>query len=345
MTQIRYLDFLNIIQLDINIWSGQTRLSTSDIKLGTGGEIPPENLIHLGTKKICDPVKLNSFHRLKTKANRLCLQHGIPFMNGFALPSGSATNDTRSKLEDIVLEFQREKQKFINNYDADIDAWIKNNPNYEDVIRIGSMPSYEVEKRLGFEYQIFKIQPTVNCQASAQKLEIKVQGLADQLIDEVVEKANKLYTEKFAGCQQCSVRTRVVLQSLRDKIHGLSFLNSEFFSWLIDMLDKTLHGYDVHAQGNQIVAPFFYQAMAAVAIMRDRSKIEDYANGLFTQEEIAAYLESGQQTSHALSVGLPGNTNTEGTDGQSNDEAVLEEPEQSKSFESFVDDMSEDCFF
>ena len=83
---VNHLDQLAILQIDFDIWSGQVKLDDPDIKLGVGGEIPPKQLVDLGRKNVIDKAHLKPFNRLKTSARRLCLRHGMPFMNGFAVP-------------------------------------------------------------------------------------------------------------------------------------------------------------------------------------------------------------------------------------------------------------------
>ncbi|EAS1663308.1 DUF3150 domain-containing protein, partial [Salmonella enterica subsp. enterica] len=96
----------------------------------------------------------------------------------------------------------------------------------------------------------------------------------------------KFYMERLAGRDQCAVTTRLTLRNIRDKVDGLSFLNSAF-NPLVTLLDQTLRGYEQHADGRNIVAPFFYQVVAAVLIMSERDRIEQYANGSITVESMA----------------------------------------------------------
>ncbi|HBB0615387.1 DUF3150 domain-containing protein [Escherichia coli] len=285
MTKVNHLQSLCVIHVDFDIWSGQTRLSASDLKLGEGGEIPPEKVAQLGSKKICDPAKLKGFHRLKTETRRLLLKFGMPFMNGFAVPV-SKTDEICNKLNDISIQFNQLKQDFINGYNKAVDEWCLENPEYEGAIRAGALPKETVEERIGFEYQVFMIQPVSEDEANAKRLNRKVERLGDDLISELVQEANKFYMERLAGRDQCAVTTRQTLRNIRDKVDGLSFLNSAF-NPLVKLLDQTLRGYERHADGRNIVAPFFYQVVAAVLIMSERNRIEQYVNGSITVESMA----------------------------------------------------------
>jgi len=296
MSETGSLQSLSVIHVDFDIWSGQTRLTAADLKLGEGGKIPPEKIAQLGSKKICDPAKLKGFHRLKTETRRLLLRCGMPFMNGFAVPLSKADEMGR-KLSDIRLQFNQLKQEFINGYNQVVDEWCQENPEYEQAIRTGTLPRETVEKRIGFEYQVFRIQPVNEDEASTQGLNRKVQCLGDDLIDEVVQEANRFYLERLAGRNQCAVTTRQTLRNIRDKVDGLSFLNSAFTP-LVRLLDQTLRGYGQHANGRSIVAPFFYQVVATALIMSERTRIEQYANGAITLEAVAQDI-GGTQTHSA----------------------------------------------
>src|SRR5699024_10679083 len=129
---------------------------------------------------------------------------------------------------------------------------------------------------------------------NAQRLGAKVERLGDDLIDEVVQEASKFYARNLAGRDQVAVTTRLTLKNIRDKVDGLAFLNSAFDP-LVKLLDQTLEGYERHAQGRFVVAPFFYQLLASVLIMCDRSKIEQYADGSLTLDDMGSSLPGGQE--------------------------------------------------
>ena len=51
VTQI--LDQMSVIALDCSIWSGARRLKPEDLVLGKGGQLPSDEVISLGSKKLC----------------------------------------------------------------------------------------------------------------------------------------------------------------------------------------------------------------------------------------------------------------------------------------------------
>ena len=277
---VKHLENLCVIHVDFDIWSGQTRLAAADFKLGEGGEIPPEKVAQLGSKKICDPAKLKGFNRLKTETRRLLLAYGMPFMNGFAVPA-SKSDEICFKLNEINHEFEALKQSFLSGYNAAVNEWISENPEYEMAIRAGALPRSVVEKRIGFEYQVFMIQPINDDDPTAKNLDRKIESLGRDLLDEVTDEADKFYSRNLSGRVTCNVTTRITLKKIRDKVDGLSFLNGSLTP-LVDLLDETLRGYEQHSQGRVVQGAFFYQVVAAVLIMSNRQRIEEYANGAVT---------------------------------------------------------------
>lgn len=278
-TQIKHLDSLSVVQIDFNIWSGQTRLRPEDFNLGVGGELPSEKVAQLGSKKIIDTANLNGFHRLKQEARRMLSRYGMPFMNGFAVPLDK-TDEVCDRLDKIEDEFNLLKQKFFQEYNDAINDWARENPDLEKAIRDGALSQSDVESRIGFEYQLFRIAP-MDDQANSERLTRKVNSLGDDLLSEIIKTASEFYTERLLGNRQVNISTRRTLIALRDKIDGLSFLNNAFSS-LVQLLDETIDGYAKHAVGRNITDPFLWQVIGAVLILSDRDRIEQYATGTVT---------------------------------------------------------------
>ena len=294
-TKINHLEQLCVFQVDFDIWSGQTRLSPDDFKIGTGGEIPPEKVAQLGTKKICDPAKLKGFHRLKSDTRRTLLRYGMPFMNGYAIPL-SRCSEIIQKLDEVEAEFKGLKAEFINGYNQAIDEWCGENPEYEGALRAGALPLETVEKRIGFEYQVIQIGPVdVKNTGVSERLARKVNGLGDELIADLVEEADKFYSERLAGRDKCGITTRMTLRNMRDKLDGLSFLNSKIQP-LVKLLDETIAGYAQYAVGREVHAPFFHQVVATALILSSKSAIERYLEGAITVQGYAADLQRDPDT-------------------------------------------------
>lgn len=277
MSKINHFEELCVFNVDFDIWSGQTRLSPEDFKIGAGGEIPPEKIALLGSKKICNPAQLKGFHRLKSDVRRTLLRYGIPFMNGYATPVAKI-DEIILKLNAVEAEFQKLKDEFIDRYHQSLDDWCNENPEYASALRAGALPIQTVKKRLGFEYQVIKIGPVTSTAAATERLERKVSGLGDELIRDLTEEADKFFHDRLAGRDRCGITTKKTLRNMRDKLDGLSFLNGKIAP-LVDLLDKTLAVYS-QTSGREVVAPQFAEIVSTVLILSSEKSIESYLQGV-----------------------------------------------------------------
>ncbi|SHJ71487.1 DUF3150 domain-containing protein [Pseudomonas luteola] len=271
------LQELVVVNADYDIWSGQVRLEDKDIKLGEGGELPPDRVAQLGNKTICDPASLKVFRSLRGATRRMLEGYGLPFLTGWAVPR-SKLSEILGKLETARLTFEQEKQAFLGNYDSSIQNWIANNVGYEEAIRNGVLDRSSVEKRLKFDYQVFHIQPVSGEPNAEKRLADQTKGLAGQLFREIETEADEFYQKYLRGKAEISVRTRKRLECLADKVDGLSFLNRAFEP-VVRLLRETVDGYDQHADHGPIGAPFFFQIHSVVTILCDQVKMKDFADG------------------------------------------------------------------
>ena len=119
-TPLQVLDNILALNLNITLWSARKKLTAEDFD---GIELPPDELASLDSKKICAPVRLNVFTKLKARAFSLLDKHGVRFLSGWAIPEDKA-GDIIQGLCEIRDEFFTEKQNFLNVYDAAIADWI-----------------------------------------------------------------------------------------------------------------------------------------------------------------------------------------------------------------------------
>ncbi|MFZ7335383.1 DUF3150 domain-containing protein [Comamonas jiangduensis] len=276
-SNVAHLNNLCIVHADFDIWSAQARLTPDDLKLGVGGEIPPERLAQLGTKRICSSEKLKGFHRLKSAARRALARYGMPFLNGFAVPV-SKLDEVHNYLREVEVEFRNLVDDFINDYSAAIDEWCVENKEYEASIRAAALPQMEVKKRLGFDFQVFMCAPMAADQAAAERLATKVSGLGDDLLAEVNTEASDFFHERLAGKTACGISTKKTLTNLRAKLEGLAFLNSKIRP-AIALLDEAIKLYD-HNVGRNVEGAAFHQLQSTILILSRKESIDQYIEGL-----------------------------------------------------------------
>lgn len=285
--KIKQLESLAVVQVDLSIWSGQTKLNPEDIKLGVGGSLPPERVAQLGSKKIIDTSRLKVFHAQRQSYRRILHRVGMPFMNGYAVPI-SKLDQIVQFLDGIEAEFKEEKQVFLNEYDQAIDQWALENPEMEEAIRACSLTNQEVEKRINFDYQIFKITPL---EEDDERINRKINGLGDELIAEIINEAKAFYLNNLLGKDTLNIRTRSTLLGWSEKLEGLAFLSNRIQP-LADLIKAAVESYQ-HAEGRYLTTPYLWQVIGAVLICSDESKVDQYLAGTISIETESKQAEDG----------------------------------------------------
>lgn len=270
---VNHLDKLAIFQVDFDLWSGQVKLESPDLKIKDDDK-PDVEVVDLGRKYIINRKHLRPFNSLKTQARRLCLRYGMAFFEGaFAVPIDKI-DLVSAELDGIAEKMKDITSDFLSNYDKWVDEWIIAKPEYSEAIRIGRLPKAVVEKRFGFDYQIYQMNPVNEVQTN--KLNGMAAGLADELMDEIVEEANRFFHSCLKGKESCQANTQKTLKRLCDKVDGLSFLDSRFLS-VVELLNKTISGYA--GVGKTVIGEQFYRVLSATLILSSRDKIKEYASG------------------------------------------------------------------
>ena len=260
-------DQITLVVLGVNIWSGRKKLRPEDLKLGT--EIPPEDLVSLGSKRICNPEALKEFHRLKKVGERACLHLGTRFLGGFAVPNGHAES-LADKLETVKAAFDAETQTFLSGYDQALEEWISSLPAWEEPIRRAIEPANVVGGRLRFGFQLVQI-------ATADQpgtLEQEVNGLGDGIFAEVEQMAREL-DESFEGKEKLHRRALGTFRRIREKLACLSFIDQRIAP-VVDTIDDWFAR--VPTDG-PIEGPIFNEGMGLALLLGDSQRMARHGAG------------------------------------------------------------------
>lgn len=265
-------DQVTLIILSISIWSGRKKLRAEDLKLGT--EIPPEELVSLGSKRICDPEVLKGFHRLKQAAERSCLRVGTRFLGGYAVPKVHAEAVAR-QLAQLQQEFAQETQTFLLGYDQALEAWITSLPAWEEPIRRAIEPANVVAGRLRFGYQLVQITPA----EQPGTLEDEVRGLGDGVFAEVAQMARDL-DGSFEGRDKLHRRALGTFGRIREKLACLSFVDPRIQP-VVDSLDDWISRLPLTAP---IAGALFNEGMGLALLLSDPERMARHGAGQWQRQ-------------------------------------------------------------
>ena len=223
-SDIRILDHLLALNLNISLWSARKKMTAEDLG---GAELPPEDLASLGSKRICDPEVLRIFGTLKARAFNFLDRHGVRFMSGWAIPEDKAGFIVEELIR-IRDEFMRAKTDFLAAYDQNLEAWIAKHQHWAGIIRNSVVGSDYVRARMDFRWQMYKVAPLTEHEKTEAVLEAglaeEVTGLGNRLFTEVARSADEIWRRVYEGRTEVTHKALSPLRTLHGKLVGLSFV-------------------------------------------------------------------------------------------------------------------------
>jgi len=219
---IKILDHLVIVNLNIHIWTARKKL----VPLDLGGAIlPPEDLASLGSKRVCNPDDLRTFGTLKSRAINLLERNGIRFLSGWAIPD-TKIEAVRKELVELQKEFGTAKESFLQGYEASVQDWIAQHPEWSGIIENSTVSKDYVRSHLDFCWQMFQVQEP-NMFAGTQRedgFNKNITQLGSTLFDEVAKVAAETWQRCYVGKTEVTRKALSPLKGIYDKIMGLTFV-------------------------------------------------------------------------------------------------------------------------
>ena len=224
LSDIRILDNLLALNLNVSLWSARCKMSQEDLG---GAELPSDDLASLSSKRIANPESLRVFGTLKARAVNYLDRHGVRFMSGWAIPEEKA-GEIIQELISIRDDFQREKEDFLASYDQNIQSWIVKHHQWGEIIRNSTVGPDYVRNRMDFRWQLYKVAPleqhTNNTAVLEAGLAEEVQGLGSTLFGEVSKSAEDIWRRVYHGKTEVTYKALSLLRTLHAKLTGLSFV-------------------------------------------------------------------------------------------------------------------------
>ena len=219
-TDIKVLDSLLALHLEVNIWTARKKLSPEDF---AGATLPPEDLASLGSKRVCDPEALRVFGTLKARAVSLLDRHGVRFLGGWAIPESQA-DAIVTELEQILQDFNAAKEDFLSRYDESVRDWIAKHAGWEQIIADSTVSADYVRSRMGFIWRLYRIVPPDPADPVMEGLKDEVGSLGQTLFGEVSKAATEAWHKCFAGKTEITRKALSPLRTIHQKLSGLSFV-------------------------------------------------------------------------------------------------------------------------
>ncbi|HRW67690.1 MAG TPA: DUF3150 domain-containing protein [Candidatus Competibacter sp.] len=220
-------DQLMFVNVDITNWSGKKTLTPEDLGLDRS-QLPPETLVSLGDKQLVDPEALKAFGSIRSAARRLCLAVGTRFLGGYAVPVAKAPA-LLAELDRLGQRYQDARTAFLAGYDTQLAAWTQQQPpEWQRLIQDARVPAEYVGGRLRFAIQAVRFAAPDPAVVDHSGLSQALSGLSGQVLHEIASVARETLERSFQGKTAVTRRALSPLASIRDKLEGLTFLDSRF---------------------------------------------------------------------------------------------------------------------
>lgn len=219
-TEIKVMDQLVVVNLDIHIWSARKKLLPQDFGNVT---LPPEELASLGSKRVCNPEDLKLFGTLKARAVTLLERTGIRFLNGWTIPVEKRA-EIDAGLAAIRDEFNAAKNSFLKRYGQAVREWIESHPVWGGIIEESVVSEDYVRSHLEFRWQVFRVSFPDSGSQAQDDLENDVKNLGDALYNEISKFAAETWKNCYAGKVEVTRKALSPLKTMQEKLLGLSFI-------------------------------------------------------------------------------------------------------------------------
>lgn len=213
-----------LFTIDVRLVSGRKRVRPEDIEDAKGVKMDADAVMTLGSKKVFEPEKLNTFDRLKDSMHRECLKVGTQFLSGYAVPEAKA-DALAIALDAIAKKGEQERDNLLANYANDLDEFCKAHPEWESSIRNHAYSEAYIRDRIRFGFNAIKVLAGRDNGVIADSLKNQVGGLLGSLLGDIADEAEELQAKSLKGKDKKNRKVLRPLMAARDKLIGFTFLD------------------------------------------------------------------------------------------------------------------------
>ncbi len=310
---LRLTDQTTLFLIDYHIWSGRKKLRPEDLRMGQ--DRPPDELISLGSKKVCDPQALRVFHRKRRQVERELLAVGTRFLGGYLVPNSHAAA-VLAEANRLTGEARDAAEAFLTDYDRHIDAWCTAYPRWEPAIRKAIDPVEVVRAQLRFRVQALRIETSLA--VAEDTLAEDLEAVGETLFSEVERMARHLEAS-FLGKDEVSQRVLGTFRRIADKLDALSFADDR-----IDPVVRSLRAWLARLPASgPITGGLFLEGWALMRLVGDAEAMARHGAGLLALAELMPQEGSGQALADRAEDTVNAHETADSADAVADSDAVL----------------------
>lgn len=234
------LSSIEIFRLSGSLWGGETALKAADLDPQVRQALPPKELASLGRKRVYPAGPLETLRAIRYRAYMGLRRMGVSVFGGDAYALDPAVAPAAvSMLEKVKADFDAAKADFLNRYDERFNDWITGiDPRWEPVIRAALPPVQEVERRVGFGWQQFKLAEPSQPAASGDTLQEEINGLGGAVFSQLADMVSIQWNRQNGSLREASGWKRGVPDAVKAVIEKAR--NCAMFDPALTILADTL---------------------------------------------------------------------------------------------------------
>lgn len=213
----------SIINTNISLWTGKAKLKAEDLPEHVVRDMPPAELISLGSKSLIDPKLLSPMATIKTAVHRFMTLWGVKFLGGFMIDV-SHIDYVNRELRKFQKQFEGKVSQLELAYDTATQEWCDQHPEWAAMIREALPTAQAIASKFKFDWCVYTINPQdINT-------EEQIKHVADAGISEMAELIADVCERSFPAGRTSPItkRTLGALDSIAEKAKHLSFLHPHF---------------------------------------------------------------------------------------------------------------------
>ncbi|MCF8036806.1 MAG: DUF3150 domain-containing protein [Desulfobacteraceae bacterium] len=204
--------------LDIRLWSGAKNLKAEDLQ---GSQLPPEELVSLGSKRIHDKRALKPIQAVRTKTVNYLESIAVSLYSGkvWLLPE-NCIDEVEIALSGFANEFDTAVNHFLENFHAQQQQWLEQNKQWTSILEPYLETPDSVKKKIRFQWRTFRM-GSANDNALAETV---TEDVTHSLLKEVSCLAAEAY-ETLKDRDRATPKNLQRIDRLASKLRGLSFVD------------------------------------------------------------------------------------------------------------------------
>ena len=234
------LSSIEIFRLSGSLWGGETALKANDLDPQVRQALPPKELASLGRKRVYPAGPLENLRAIRYRAYMALRRFGCSIFSGDAYAvDPSVSPKVVDTLRQIKTDFEAARYDFLMNYEDRFNEWVRGiDPRWEPVIR-AALPSVpEVEKRVSFGWQQFRLAEPSQPVSSGDTLAEEISGLGGSVFSQLADMVSIQWNRQKNSLKDASSWKRGVPDSVKAVIEKAR--NCALFDPALAVLADTL---------------------------------------------------------------------------------------------------------